>query len=94
MPASPADGLKMCIEVAHRLEFSWVRLPASWLGGGCSVCMEHSHKVCYRTDAHGQSICVVSSFLLLIAFCLESQLPLVMGWLYMMFWQIFVRAKC
>jgi len=40
LPAGSAEGCWSCVWVAHRLEYSWVTLPASRLGGACSVCVE------------------------------------------------------
>ena len=65
--------------VAHKLEYSWVRLPASMPGVACSVYMMSWHGAITLQMQEACLMCVVSPFLQMIPASHGSQLPLLVA---------------
>ncbi len=65
--------------VAHRLEYSWVRLLASRLGGACRVHVEEWHDAVTLHMQEACLLCVVSPFLQVLPVSHGSQLLLLVA---------------
>ena len=65
--------------VAHRMEYSWVRLPACKPRGACSVCIMSWHGAVISQMQEAYLMCVVSPFLQILHVSHGSQLPLLVA---------------